>query len=288
MLPAQTDSIPLWPESPPFSKPNDLVEKTWTTNVMRVENVTEPKLYPFLPPADQRNGSSVVICPGGGYRILAIDHEGYAIARWFNERGIAAFVLKYRLPNDEAMDEKAIIPLLDAQQAIRMVRKNAGEWGLDPQKVGIMGFSAGGHLASTVGTHFHEPVGPIEDTTSVRPDFMILGYPVVSMLETTTHGGSRKALLGSDPPLGLVRRFSNELQVTSQTPPTFIVHSTDDKAVPVENSLQFYQALVDHSVPAEMHLYESGGHGYGMAESDEALSSWMDRLSDWLKGHGLF
>lgn len=288
MLPAQTDSIPLWPESPPFSKPNDLVEKTWTTNVMRVENVTEPKLYPFLPPADQRNGSSVVICPGGGYRILAIDHEGYAIARWFNERGIAAFVLKYRLPNDEAMDEKAIIPLLDAQQAIRLVRQNANEWGLDSQKIGIMGFSAGGHLASTVGTHFHEPVGSIEDTTSVRPDFMILGYPVVSMLETTTHGGSRKALLGSDPPLGLVRRFSNELQVTSQTPPTFIVHSTDDKAVPVENSLQFYQALVDHSVPAEMHLYESGGHGYGMAESYEALSSWMDRLSDWLKGRGLW
>lgn len=288
MLSSQTDSILLWPESPPFSKPNDLVEKTWTTNIMRVKDVTEPKLYTFLPPADQRNGSSVVICPGGGYRILAIDHEGYAIACWFNERGMAAFVLKYRLPNDEAMDEKAIVPLLDAQQAIRLVRQKAGEWGLDPLKIGIMGFSAGGHLASTVGTHFKDPVGSIEDTTSVRPDFMILGYPVVSMLETTTHGGSRKALLGSDPPLDIVRRFSNELQVTSQTPSTFIVHSTDDQAVPVENSLQLYQALVDHSVPAEMHLYESGGHGYGMAESDEALSSWMDRLSDWLKGHGLF
>ena len=287
-LPAQTDSIPLWLESPPFSKPNDLVEKTWTTNVMRVKDVMEPKLYTFLPPADQRNGSSVVICPGGGYRILAIDHEGYAVARWFNERGISAFVLKYRLPNEEVMDNKTIVPLLDAQQAIRLVRQNAEEWGLDPFKIGIMGFSAGGHLASTVGTHFQKPVGSVEDTTSVRPDFMILGYPVVSMLETTTHGGSRKALLGSDPPLDLVRRFSNELQVTSETPPTFIVHSTDDQAVPVENSLQLYQALVEHSVPAEMHLYESGGHGYGMAEADEVLSTWMDRLSDWLKGRGLW
>ncbi len=287
-LPAQSDSILLWPEGPPLSKPNELVEKTWTTNVMRVKDVTEPKLYTFLPPAGQRNGSSVVICPGGGYRILAIDHEGYAIARWFNKRGITAFVLKYRLPNEEAMDEKAIVPLLDAQQAIRLVRQNAEEWGLDPFKIGIMGFSAGGHLASTVGTHFQKPVGSVEDTTSVRPDFMILGYPVVSMLETTTHGGSRKALLGSDPPLDLVRRFSNELQVTSETPPTFIVHSTDDQAVPVENSLRLYQALVEHSVPSEMHLYESGGHGYGMAEAEEALSSWMNRLSGWLKGRGLW
>ncbi len=255
---------------------------------MRVKDVTEPKLYTFLPPAGLRNGSSVVICPGGGYRILAIDHEGYAVARWFNKRGIAAFVLKYRLPNDEAMVEKAIVPLLDAQQAIRLVRQNAHEWGLDPSKIGIMGFSAGGHLASTVGTHFKEPVGSIADTTSVRPDFMILGYPVVSMLETITHGGSRKALLGSDPPLDLVRRFSNELQVTAATPPTFIVHSTDDRAVPVENSIRLYQSLVDHGVPAEMHLYESGGHGYGMAESDETLSSWMDRLSDWLKGRDIW
>lgn len=285
---AQTDSILLWPESPPFSKPNELVETTWTTNVMRVKDVTEPELYTFLPPANQRSGSSVVICPGGGYRILAIDHEGYAVARWFNERGISAFVLKYRLPNEEVMDNKTIVPLLDAQQAIRLVRQNAEEWGLDPFKIGIMGFSAGGHLASTVGTHFQKPVGSIEDTTSVRPDFMILGYPVVSMLETTTHGGSRKALLGSDPPLDLVRRFSNELQVTSESPPTFIVHSTDDQAVPVENSLRLYQALVEHSVPAEMHLYEYGGHGYGMAEADEELSSWMDRLSDWLKGRGLW
>jgi acetyl esterase/lipase len=278
----------LWSGEVPFSKPNDLVEKTWTTNVMRVKDVTAPKLYPFLPSKDQRNGSSVIICPGGGYRILAIEHEGYAFARWFNERGITAFVLKYRLPNDKAMDEKAIVPLLDAQQAIRMVRQNAAEWGLDPSKVGIMGFSAGGHLASTVGTHFQEPVGETADTTSVRPDFMILGYPVVSMLETTTHGGSRKALLGSDPPLDLVQRFSNELQVTAATPPTFIVHSTDDQAVPVENSIRLYQALANHGVPAEMHLYESGGHGYGMAESDETLSSWMDRLADWLKGQDIW
>ncbi|MBV6655002.1 MAG: alpha/beta hydrolase [Mameliella sp.] len=198
---AQSGPINLWSDQVPYFKPSDLKEETWTINVMRVKEVTVPSIIPFFPPEGQSNGSSVVICPGGGYHILAIDHEGYAFAKWFNERGITAFVLKYRLPNDKAMEEKAIVPLLDAQQAIRLIRQNADEWGLDPDKVGVMGFSAGGHLASTVGTHFEEPVGEIEDTTSVRPDFLILGYPVVSMLETTTHKGSRKALLGPDPSL---------------------------------------------------------------------------------------
>lgn len=284
---SQQDSFYLWPQEVPLMKEHQLEESSTYREVLRVKDVTNPMLTAYLPPEDKATGASVVICPGGGYRILAIEHEGYDFARWFSERGIAAFVLKYRLPNDAVMEQKEIVPLMDAQQALRIVRKRAGEWGLNARKVGIMGFSAGGHLAATAGTHFGEVVGGIADTTSVRPDFMILAYPVVSMLETLTHKGSRRALLGEDPSLKKVYHFSNERQVTGQTPPTFIVHTTDDRAVPAENSVALYWALREHGVPAEMHIYEDGGHGFGMAEGKGDLASWPERLQAWLRRRGL-
>ncbi len=281
-LQAQQDSLYLWPDGVPFAKKHNLQETFTFRNITRVQDVTNPMLISFLPPAEKATGGAVIICPGGGYRILAIDHEGYAFARWFNERGIAAFVLKYRLPNDEAMTQKEIAPLMDVQQAFRMVRKKAKKWNIDLEKVGVMGFSAGGHLASTAATHFMDIVGDIKDKTNVRPDFAILAYPVVTFNPTFYHGGSQRALLGEDADQAMIDRFSNELRVTAETPPTFLVHSADDGAVPVENSIHFYLAMRKHGVPGEMHIYEKGGHGYGMAKDKGDLASWMDRLEAWL------
>jgi len=286
-LTAQQDSLYLWPDGVPLARDSGIRESYTFRGIARVQDVVNPMLMPFFPPKEKATGASVIICPGGGYRILAIDHEGFEFARWFNERGIAAFVLKYRLPNDEAMDQKEIAPLMDAQQAFRMVRENAKKWNLDPRKVGVMGFSAGGHLASTAGTHFMDIVGGINDTTSVRPDFMILGYPVVTFDPAHYHGGSRRALLGDHPTMEMVDRFSNEKRVTDQTPPTFLVHSTDDGAVPVENSIHFYLALRKHGIPAEMHIYEKGGHGYGMGKEKDDVDSWTDRLHAWLARMGM-
>lgn len=279
---AQQDSLYLWPDGARFAKENDLQETFTFRGVVRVEDVTNPMLTVFLPSKEKATGASVIICPGGGYRILAIDHEGYEFARWFNERGIAAFVLKYRLPNDEAMDHKEIVPLMDTQQAFRIVRKNAKKWKVDPNKVGILGFSAGGHLASTAGTHFMDIVGGIKDTTNVRPDFMILGYPVITFDPAYYHGGSRRALIGEHPTMEMVDRFSNEKRVTDLTPPTFLVHATDDGSVPVENSIHFYLALRKHGIPAEMHIYEQGGHGFGMGHDKGDVGTWTDRLEAWL------
>lgn len=282
IMKAQQDSIYLWPNGVPLSKPNELKETFTFRDVVRVQDVTQPTLTPFLPDREKATGASVIICPGGGYRILAIKHEGYEFARWFSERGIAAFVLKYRLPNDQAMNDKEIVPLMDVQQAFRMIRKNAKKWGLDPQKVGIMGFSAGGHLASTAGTHFMDIVGGIQDTTNVRPDFMILGYPVITFDPSYGHMGSRQALIGENPTMEMVDRFSNEKRVTERTPPTFLVHSSDDRAVPVQNSIHFYLALHKFNIPAEMHIYEQGGHGYGMGLHKGDVASWTGRLHAWL------
>lgn len=286
-LPAQRDSLYLWPDGVPFAKKSDLKETFTFRGLTRVENVTNPMLKVFLPPAEKATGAAVIICPGGGYRILAIEHEGDDFARWFNERGVAAFVLKYRLPNDAAMDHKEIAPLMDAQQAFRIVRKNAQKWRIDPQKVGVMGFSAGGHLASTAGTHFMDMAGGVEDTMSVRPDFMILGYPVISFDPAYGHMGSRSNLIGEYPTMEMVDRFSNEKRVTDQTPTTFLVHSADDRSVPVENSIHFFLALRKHGIPAEMHIYEQGGHGYGMGKDKGDVASWTDRLHAWLARMGM-
>jgi len=245
----------------------------------------KPTLAPYLVPAGRGTGTAVIVCPGGGYSGLAMDHEGDQIARWLNSLGVSAFVLKYRL----GPKYHHPVELGDAQRAIRTVRYHAADYRLLPDRIGIMGFSAGGHLASTAGTHFDAgdaaAADPI-DRLSSRPDFLILCYPVISF-GPFTHAGSRHNLLGDDPDPKLVENLSNETQVTAQTPPTFLFHTTTDPAVPVENSVMFYSALRKAGVPAELHIYERGPHGVGLAPTDEALSGWPARLADWLRVRGL-
>ena len=238
-----------------------------------------------LPARGNSTGQAVIVCPGGAYGGLAYDWEGTDIAGWLNSRGIAAIILSYRLPADgDVAHQKWLCPLLDAQRAIRLTRANAADWAINPGKVGIMGFSAGGHLASTAGTHFDggkpDATDPV-DRFSSRPDFMILVYPVITMMEST-HACSRKNLLGETPSDDLVQRYSNELQVTGETPPTFLVHAGDDGAVPVKNSLLFYGALVAHQVPAELHVYPQGGHGFSLALNKGRLRDWTQLCARWL------
>ena len=251
-------------------------------NVMRISKVSVPTLTIYKPA--NPNGMSVIICPGGGYGILAFDKEGTRVAEEMNKWGITAFVLKYRLPDDTTNIDRSTAPLMDAQQAIRLVRSKAAEWGLKKDKIGIMGFSAGGHLASTATTHFSINVDVTnKDTTSVRPDFAILIYPVISFDSTITHKGSRNNLVGATASSETIKLYSNELQVNAKTPPSFLVHAADDGAVPVENSIRYYQACVKYKVPAEMHLYPKGGHGFGMFNKT-TTDNWMDRLKNWLSG----
>jgi acetyl esterase/lipase len=241
---------------------------------------------PFLPPRERATGTAVVIFPGGGYGHLALDKEGAQVARRLNEVGVAAFVVRYRLGpryHHPAM-------LQDAQRAVRTVRARAAEWGIVPSRVGVAGFSAGGHLASTVGTHFDAGASTAADVVeraSSRPDFMILIYPVITMADPFAHTGSRTNLLGQHPSAALVRLLSNETQVTRETPPAFLVATTDDPTVPVENTVMFYQALHAAGVAVEMHVYESGRHGFGLAPADPVLSSWMDRCTAWMRRRGL-
>jgi acetyl esterase/lipase len=247
---------------------------------IRIASVINPTMKKFTPA--KPNGMSVIICPGGGYERLSIDHEGEDVAKALNEFGITGFVLKYRLPNDSIMEDKITGPMQDAQQAIRLIRKQAIAWGLNPNKIGIMGFSAGGHLASTVATHFDIILeNPLNDTTSVRPDFAILIYPVISFIDSIAHKGSKNKLLGKNPTEAIVKQFSNELQVTKNSPPAFLVHAGDDATVPVENSIRYYQACIKNKVPAEMHLYPKGGHGFGM-NNKTTNDKWFDRLINWL------
>jgi len=245
----------------------------------------QPEMTPYLPPAGTANGTAVVIFPGGGYQHLAMDHEGSAIANWLAGLGVTTFVVKYRL--GPAYHHPTMIG--DAQRAIRIARARAAEWNVDPRRLGIIGFSAGGHLASTAGTHFDAgnsaSTDPIERASS-RPDFELLIYPVITMRDSVTHGGSRLNLLGKQPTPELVQLLSNELQVTRETPPTFLVHSTDDRTVPVQNSLLFYEALKRNGVPVEMHVFEHGGHGYGMAPKDPALAIWTALCENWMRRHG--
>jgi acetyl esterase/lipase len=245
--------------------------------------VTVPTLTLFLPNSKKSNGTAVVICPGGGYSHLAIDKEGFKVASWLNTLGITAFVLKYRLPSDWIMENKTIGPLQDAQEAIRMVRRHANTWNINPEKIGIMGFSAGGHLASTLSTHYLDDVY-VHDSISAKPNFSILIYPVISMENEITHKGSRTNLLGNVPSEDLMVLYSNEKQIDSLTPPTFLIHATDDKAVPVENSIQYYMALKDNNIPVEMHIFENGGHGFGLGVKDTSLY-WTDSCEQWLKSN---
>ena len=280
--------LPLWtgalPNSQPAGKPEVRAQES---NILWVRHVQNPGIEVRLPARSNATGQAVVVCPGGGYGGLAYDWEGSDFAGWLNSQGIAAIILRYRLPVDgDVAHQKWLVPLLDAQRALRLTRAHAAEWGINPAKVGIMGFSAGGHLASTAGTHFDAgdaaAADPV-DRLGSRPDFMILVYPVISMLPPATHGGSRRNLLGDNPSEELVRQYSNELQVTDATPPTFLVHAGDDTTVPVANSLLFYQALVAHKVPAELHVYPHGGHGFSLALTKGRLQDWTQVCARWLK-----
>jgi len=286
MLQSQNFILPLWQGDPPNYRESGEMMKSDTTNIVRLSLVQRPDIAVFLPSRSNATGEAVVICPGGGYHILAYDWEGIDIARWFSSRGIAAMVLKYRLPDSKSNIIPHKTPLLDAQRAFRMVRYHAESWHIDPGKIGIMGFSAGGHLASTLSTHFDEGdpgnIDPVEKM-SCRPDFSVLVYPVISFTAEFRHSGSRTALLGEDPDPELVRYYSNELQVTSETPPAILIHSGDDKGVPVQNSLAYYQALLTYEIPAELHVYPYGGHGFSLAIGKGHLATWPDRVLDWIR-----
>lgn len=248
-----------------------------------IYKVSRPELLIYLPTTGKSNGTAVIICPGGGYEDLLIKREGSDVARAFNKLGVTAFVLKYRLPSDLTMIDKSIGPLQDAQQAIKIIRERSGEWNIDPQKIGIMGFSAGGHLAATAGTHFNNSVIDNKEGTSLRPNFMVLIYPVISFTDSIGHIGSRNSLLGRSPIWEKIRFFSNEYQVSPSTPPAFITHAGDDIVVPVANSLKFHEALMKNSISAELHIYSTGGHGY---LKQPPFEEWFGRCYYWLKSNG--
>jgi acetyl esterase/lipase len=271
----------------PDEKPK--VELLWpkgAPGAVGTEERDKPSLTFYLPPADKANGTAVVVCPGGGYGGLATGHEGKDPAQWLNRHGIAAFVLRYRL--GPRYHHPA--PMQDAQRAMRLVRSRAKEWNLDPKRIGIWGFSAGGHLASTVATHFDDGRSDADDPidrVSCRPDFAILCYPVITMRPRVTHGGSRRNLLGDKPDEALVMSLCNDEQVTEKTPPTFLFHTNEDKVVLPENSIRFYRALCQKKVPAELHIYEKGRHGVGLGVGLGAVSAWPEQLAGWLKTRGL-
>jgi acetyl esterase/lipase len=283
---SQGTVINVWPDGIPGSMRCETYFEGSTISgdhVTGYEKVTVPTLTIFLPPADKANGTAVLICPGGGYGGLAFDHEGFAIARWLNDNGIAGIILKYRLPSDLIMKDKSIGPLQDAQEGLRIIRRNALQWNIKPNRIGVIGFSAGGHLASTLSTHYAEKVYDSKDTTSARPDFSLLIYPVISFDASFTHAGTRKNLVGDNPSDAVIRHFSNDQMIDGKTPPAFLVHSSDDKVVPVKNSLVYYEGLVKNNVTAEMHIFQVGGHGYGLAVNRGTESAWPDLCLRWLK-----
>jgi acetyl esterase/lipase len=270
----------------PNSIPSPNREESVTTdNILRISRVSVPTLAMYTPTAQNEKRAAVIICPGGGYVRLAASHEGSDVAKTFNEWGITAFVLKYRLPDDTIMVDKSIGPLQDAQRAIQIVRENAAKWNIDPDKIGIMGFSAGGHLASTASTHFTKEVIENPNHISLRPSFSILAYPVMSFTDSLGHIGSRDHLIGKNPSAEKITEYSNELQVTAQTPPAFLVHAADDKTVKVENSIRYYEALLKNNVLSELHIYPKGGHGFGM-NNKTTNDKWMERLKNWLQSNG--
>jgi acetyl esterase/lipase len=278
--------LPLYSGPIPNSKNTGSAEKIEKSDITLIKDVQVPDIAVYLPTKKFATGQAVIICPGGGYWVLAYDYEGTDIAKYLNTIGVAAIVLKYRLPTYGNCIEPYKAPLMDAQRAMRIVRSNAEKWNIDPTKIGIMGFSAGGHLASTLGTHFDygnkTAADPIEQQ-SCRPDFMILMYPVISFTDSCCHTGSREALLGKNPPKELAESFSNELQVTKDTPPAFFVHADDDSGVPVENTLLMYKALRANNISAEIHILSEGEHGFGLALNNEHVASWANNLKLWLR-----
>ena len=269
--------IKLYPGTIPNSKVQATEEPVANSNQGMIREVNVPTLELYLPEKEKASGAAVVICPGGGYSVIVYQGEGISTAKEFAQRGVAAFVLKYRLPNDSKMNDKKIGPLQDAQQAIKLVRENAAKWGIDPAKIGIMGFSAGGHLASTEATHFKESLIENTNNTSLRPDFQILVYPVITMQENLTHKDSRLKLLGANPTKEVVDLFSNELQVNETTPPAYITQAANDVTVDVDNSIIYFEALRHQKIPVEMHIYPKGGHGFG------GNKGWIDPLYKWME-----
>lgn len=280
LFPPKMQSFPLYGEAAiPNSKPAPNTETGAETGWL--VNVSMPSIDVYLPAKVKATGASVVIFPGGGYRGLSFDYEGIQQARFFVDHGIAAFVVKYRLPSDVWMQDKAIGPLQDAQQAMRFARLNAKKWNLDTTRIGVIGFSAGGHLASTLATHFDKPQIDNAKNINLRPDFLILVYPVISMDSAITHADSRLALLGENPTQARINFFSNELQVNSNTPPTLLLHAVDDKLVDVKNSILFLEALKKAGVPVQAHLFDKGEHGFFLIPRDR----WQNPIMDWLESN---
>lgn len=277
--------IMLYPGKIPGAKPTPADYEEVTT--MRegrgasIRNVSIPTLTVFQPAESKANGTAVIVCPGGGYSGLAVGHEGYLVAERFAAMGVTAFVLKYRLPSDAIMDDRSVGPLQDVEQAIYQIRKDAQKWKLDTAKIGVMGFSAGGHLASSLTVHYKDVKIKNKEGINLRPDFSILIYPVISFTESE-HKGSAERLAGAD--LKLREYFSNDKYVDAKTPPTFMVHANNDKTVPVQNSILFNQALVKSGVNAELHIYQAGGHGFGMNNST-TKEDWFKSLENWMTGN---
>lgn len=282
-----TTTIPLWTKEIPGSiKSSTYVEDTtmWG-EVVFATKVSVPSLTVYLPDKAIANGTAVVICPGGGYSGIAMEYEGTEVAKWLNSLGVAGIVLKYRLPSDEIMKDKSNGPLQDVQETMRLVRRNSKAWGFNPSRIGVIGFSAGGHLASSVSTHYNVKVYN-SDSTSARPDFSILIYPVISMREGITHMGSRENLLGTNPEEKLISWFSNDEQVTHDTPPAILIQSLDDNDVPIQNSIRYLLALQKNNVKGELHIYETGGHGYSISKATGTCVSWTKVCEIWLKING--
>ena len=280
-------TIPLYTDKIPNSRPAPNQEYTDTAQegFIVIHKVSIPTLSIFLPAKEKATMSAVIIYPGGGYAIVAGGHEGYDVAKRFNEMGVAAFVVKYRIPDTSTMISKETGPLQDAQRAFQFVRENARVWGIDPHRIGIAGFSAGGHLAATAGTHFEKDYISNPRHTSLRPDFMILVYPVISFTDSIGHIGSRDNLIGVNPTDAKIREYSNELKVTKKTPPSFLVHAKDDDEVNLKNSLLFAKALTKNGVKSQVYLYEKGGHGFGLNNPTSEIK-WMDKIESWMKTNG--
>ena len=282
---AQTE-MPLYADEIPNSKPAENKEKhSNESGILIISDISIPTYTKYQPKVQNDKRSAVIVFPGGGYFITASGHEGSDIAKSLNEVGITAIVIKYRIPSDRTMLNREIGPLQDAQQAILTVRENAAKWNIDPNKIGIIGFSAGGHLAASLGTHYAESLIPNPNKTSLRPDFMILGYPVISFQDSITHLGSRDNLIGKNPSKEKMDFYSNELQITKNTAPSFLFHASDDDAVNVLNSVYFYQSLIAHHVKAELHIYQNGGHGFGLINKT-SKDLWMESCRNWMQHNG--
>ena len=278
--------FPLYPDSIPNSKPSvDEEVASFQNGVDIISKISRPTITVYQPANSLANGTAVIIFPGGGYWIEAAVHEGSDVAKKFAEMGVTAFVVKYRIPNSAWMVNTEIGPLQDAQQAIKTVRENAVKWNINPGRIGVLGFSAGGHLAATTGTHFKKVLIPNANNTSLRPDFMILIYPVISFMPGIGHQGSAAQLIGNNATLEKKAEYSNELLVTAETPASFLVHSSNDDGVSPMNSIEFYNALIKNKVPAELHLYQSGGHGFGLYIKN-SKELWMERCKNWLLFNG--